>query len=416
MIIFAPMTNSADANRNRILSQVLLGSMAISLVLPIRANAIVTVLTSAAIIIFFFNRNFFDRQILTRPLIFLVGLSSLILLGGLIYSSNKSEGLRDLERYGFVVLFPVVFYLAGKSRPTLSFVIYSFVVACLGIIVYGFLYSVLFMTEFQRQAVFESGHTYFTDIISIHPTYLSIYLMFVFFFLIETTRTKLAELTSLKKSLLVLSLLIITGTLIFLRSQMELLIFALLFMLYVIILLKRRAWFVTFLLLGASFAVFLLDRDRVTTFFDTYGKNVSTAVDNRVKLWDGAINAIKSSPFFGAGTGAEQMALNKGYAEAGYREGIEKSYNAHNQYLEFWVRNGILELGVFIALLIYSFRQSVKGSNYTFLMFNMIFTLSMFTESCLNVHRGIVFFYFFLNAFIFLPFDSGEEKRDSQLL
>jgi hypothetical protein len=39
----------------------------------------------------------------------------------------------------------------------------------------------------------------------------------------------------------------------------------------------------------------------------------------------------------------------------------------------------------------------------------------MLTESCLNVQRGVVFFYFFLSAFIFLPFDSASEKPTTQL-
>ena len=129
----------------------------------------------------------------------------------------------------------------------------------------------------------------------------------------------------------------------------------------------------------------------------------------RFSVWQGTIEGIKTAPFFGAGTGGEQKLINEGYAKTGYQEGIDNSYNAHNQYLQFMARNGILELGCFLTLLIYSFKQSLKIPNYTFLMFNMSVTLIMFTESFLDVQRGIVFFYFFLCAFIYLPYESTSQ-------
>jgi O-antigen ligase len=262
------------------------------------------------------------------------------------------------------------------------------------------------LADEQQKQIFELGHTYFADIVLIHPLYLSTYFIFIFFFLLETLRTKRDVLNTLSKVGVTIALIFIVGMLLFLRSQMSLITFVMLLVMYAIIILKRRAWLVTFVLFTIALLVFLLDQNRVTTFFDTYGKNVSTALDQRFSVWRGAIEGIKTAPFFGAGTGGEQELINEGYSKTGYQEGIDNSYNAHNQYLQFMARNGILELGCFLALLIYSFRQSLKMTNYTFLMLNMSVTLIMFTESFLDVQRGIVFFYFFLCAFIYLPYES----------
>jgi O-antigen ligase len=411
------MTNSLHPERKN-LDQILrlaFGLCAFSIVMPMRVNSLLMFSVSIGFIVYAFARNSFSKEIFQSQLIRLITIAFLIQCVGLVYSQNKNAGLSDLERSGFAFLFPTVFFLTQKSRLNVALLITCLGLGCAAVTLYGFIYSVFLLDSFDRTTVFQFGHTYFTDIISIHPTYFSIYLMFVFFFLLEFVRSRWNELSTTKKIFAAIGLIVMVGMLLFLRSQMELVIFGLLNVLYVIVIFKRRAWFVTFILFALGLIIFLLDRDRVTTLFDTYGRNVSTAVDNRFKVWNGALEAIKTAPVFGAGTGGEQMALNEAYLKTDYKEGIEKSYNAHNQYLEFWVRNGIFELGVFMALLIYSFRQSLKSNNYTFLMFNMIFSLSMLTESCLNVQRGVVFFYFFLSAFIFLPFDSASEKPTTQL-
>ena len=328
---------------------------------------------------------------------------------GLVFTSDVANGWRAAERSAFPIAFLLIVYQFQKFNITVFKLIIAFAIGCFVIILYGFGFALIALSGDEQKQLFEFGHTYFTDIILIHPLYLSIYFIFVFFFLLETVRLKRPFLNTPSKVGVTIALMFIIGMLLFLRSQMSLIIFAMLLVMYTIIILKRRAWLVTFVLFTIALLVFLLDQNRVTTFFDTYGKNVSTALDQRFSVWRGAVEGIKTAPFFGAGTGGEQQLINEGYAKTGYQEGIDNSYNAHNQYLQFMARNGILELGCFLALLIYSFRQSLKIPNYTFLMFNMSVTLIMFTESFLDVQRGIVFFYFFLCAFIYLPYESTSQ-------
>ena len=333
----------------------------------------------------------------------------LISLFGLAYTSNLEQGWKNLERSAFLISFLFIVYQMRGLNIQVFKLIVTFAVGCFAVALFGLAYTLIVLKGDQQKQVFEFGHTYFADIILIHPVYLSIYLIFIFFSILETIRTRKSQLSIGGKIGLALAQIFILGLLFFLRSQMSLITFAMLLVMYTIIILKRRAWLVTFVLFTIALLVFLLDQNRVTTFFDTYGKNVSTALDQRFSVWHGAIEGIKTAPFFGAGTGGEQQLINKGYAKTGYQEGIDNSYNAHNQYLQFMARNGILELGCFLALLIYSFRQSLKMPNYTFLMFNMSVTLIMFTESFLDVQRGIVFFYFFLCAFIYLPYESTSQ-------
>lgn len=383
--------------------------VAFSIPFPIRINSVVIGTMFSLLVVLSVVEAGINKEFIKSPLVLLISLLFLITGLGLIFTPDIKQGWRDIERSSFLIAFLVLIYHFRNLDITMFKLIVAFTAGCFAITIYGFGYVLIMLRDDQQKQVLELGHTYFADIILIHPLYLSIYFIFIFFFLVETIRTKKTILSNLSKIGLSAVLISIVGILFFLRSQMGLLIFAMLLVMYTIIILKRRAWLVTFVLFTTALLVFLLDPHRVATFFDTYGKNVSTALDQRFSVWHGAIEGIKTAPFFGAGTGGEQQLINKGYAKTGYQEGIDNSYNAHNQYLQFMARNGILELGCFLALLIYSFRQSLKMPNYTFLMFNMSVTLIMFTESFLDVQRGIVFFYFFLCAFIYLPYESTSQ-------
>lgn len=412
------MTSLLPLKSNHIVAKVntfLAGLVAFSIVLPIRANALISVVVLLGYFIYGIAKRNFSKHFFKTPLFFLIFAHLAIQLLGLLHSLNVLQGYDDLERYFFALLLPIFIWLIRCYGITTSQLIIAFAIGTIGLTFYGIVNSMFVLDEKQRDNIFESGHAYFSDKILMHPSYLSLYLTFVFFFLLEKGRSCFRKLSKPMLAALLLSLIYIVGMLLFLRSQMGLIIFVLLCFLYAIIVFKKRAWLMTFLLVTISMMVFLLDANRMSTFFDTYGKNVSSALDNRFKVWGGAIEAIKAAPILGVGTGSEQSALNDGYSKTGYQEGIDRVYNAHNQYLQFWVRNGIIELVCFLALLVYSFRKSLQSSNYTFLLFNIVFSLYMLTESSLSVHKGIVFFYFFLSAFVFLPFDTPSEPAKDKL-
>lgn len=384
--------------------------LAFSIPFPLRINSVVIVTFFSIFTLLVLVTGEIERKFIRSPLFVLV--SVLFVIGGigLIFTSDVVKGWSDIERSSFQIAFLLLIYQFRVLNISVFKLAVAFTIGCFTVTIYGLSYALLFLKGDTQKEVFELGHTSFSDIILIHPVYLSLYFIFSFFFLLETVRTRSSTLNKASKLGIAAALIFIIGILMFLRAQMSLLIFVMLLVMYTIIILKKRAWLITFVLFTIALLVFLLDPYRVTTFFDTYGKNVSSALDQRFSVWRGTIEGIKTALFFGAGTGGEQELINRGYAKTGYQEGIYNSYNAHNQYLQFMARNGILELGCFLALLIYSFRQSLKMPNYTFLMFNMTVTLIMFTESFLDVQRGIVFFYFFLCAFIYLPYESASQS------
>lgn len=368
--------------------------LAIVMPFPVRITGLVTFIISICYFVYLVASKKVDRNLLKNRLFLLLIISFAIMVIGCLWG-DYNTGLMVLERGLFLIAFPIVIYHARISSLTVSQIVMAFFVGCFLVSLAGWI-NVFWTADYS---IVREGHTKFTSVLDIHPAYLSAYFVFLFFFFTESIKknyfTIPKRLTLLYGAAALYSLTIVF----FLRSQISMLSFVILLFVYFIIRLKKRAWLVSFVLFTLLFLNYLFDTHRVSTFFDQYGKNVSTALDDRIKLWTGVAEGIKMSPILGAGTGSEQTLINEGYKKVGYLDGIKYTYNAHNQYLQFWSRNGVAELLCFLILLTYLFLRAVKMRSLAFLIFLMMVSLIMFTESFLNVQKGIVFFYFFACVF-----------------
>lgn len=344
----------------------------------------------------------------SQPIPILYFLQVIIIAFGLLHSANLEAGFNDLERaiYPLVVL-PII-YLMCTAKITVHYLLKYFAIGCTGLTIYGFIHAWLFLDKETFEQTLYLGHKNFTSHILIQPLYLSTYFLLILFFFLEILRAKWSNLSLQSRVMIICLIGVVIAMVFFLRSKTALLLLPTLLIIYLVIVLKKRGWWVAFILLLVTLVSFLLDKNGPPDIIDSYGRTVSKAFDQRLMIWRGAIEGIKVAPFFGAGTGDTQALLNEGYAKIGYEEGVVNEFNAHNQYLQFMARNGLLELVVFLSILGYSFWRSAKKSNYTFLMFNMLVAFVMITESFLSVQKGIVFFYFFLLAFTFL----GDKKSE----
>jgi O-antigen ligase len=392
-------------------ASVLPGLAAFSIVLPIRFNSIVSILALVIYGVLFFKAKLDWRPLVRSWLCVLVAGHFAVLLIGLTYTPDLNAGLAIIERYSFALLCVALVYSMGRLGVTLFQVLSAFALGVAVVVLYGFFYAIFVMGPSERALVFEAGHVNFSNIVKIHPTYLGMYLIFIFFVVLEYARLNQRQLTAgLKWSILII-LVAIVMVVVFLRSQINLLVFPLLLVIYTIVMMRKRAALITLLLFTSGFLIYLADSERVSSVLDRYGKNVSTALEHRILIWQAAVEAFRSAPFFGAGTGGAQTNLNLQYVESGFTEGVEQSYNAHNQYLQILVRNGLLEFVVFVSFLAYCFYKSLEQVNYSFLIFIILFILTMMAESCLSVQKGIMFFYFFASAFILLRENPGQRPQ-----
>ena len=80
--------------------------------------------------------------------------------------------------------------------------------------------------------------------------------------------------------------------------------------------------------------------------------------------------------------------------------------NAHNEYLSFLIKSGVIGLLVYLAVLALGFRISLQQKDLLFFSFMVIITTVSFSENILDVDKGIIYYAFFYSFFIF----SGARK------
>lgn len=379
-----------------------------SIPLSLRTNSWLIIGSVFIFFILSIIKKYFDWTFFRQTLFIIIGLIFLILLIGTVRGFNSSAYV-EVESNLFLIVLPIIVYQCRKLRSSISQLLKYFSIASLSIIAFGLIKILLFYNIENRSLILSEGHLEFTEVIGgIHPTYLSMYFILISFYSLEELRHASFSNGFIRWLPQLIYLVLSIVVLVFLRSQMALMVFTTVVIFYLLVITRKRAWLIAFFLFTVGLLTVLLDSDGTLSQLSYFGKNVSTALDNRVVLWKAVINGLKGNVLFGAGTGAEQTLINEGYRQASFSEGIENSFNAHNQYLQFVCRNGLIELGAFLALLIYCFWKAQHQQNLVFMLFLISFSLLMLTESLLNTQRGIVFFYFFVSVFVFLPYKSDK--------
>lgn len=133
-------------------------------------------------------------------------------------------------------------------------------------------------------------------------------------------------------------------------------------------------------------------------------KNVGLTIDKKARYdyktrllsWDAAVHLIKTNPIRGYGPEETQTELNKVYKEKEYIFPLKNSYNAHNQFLQIWLENGIQGIILFITILGFLLKRAIKDKNqrmFYVASFLFLFVNALF-ESYFNRFSGISFFSF----------------------
>ncbi|WP_445958139.1 O-antigen ligase family protein [Yeosuana sp.] len=115
----------------------------------------------------------------------------------------------------------------------------------------------------------------------------------------------------------------------------------------------------------------------------------------RVERWKEIIQVFNDEDnfWFGVGSGDARLVYRRAYYNGGFELALKKNYNAHNQYLEFFVSNGIFGLAIYLFVFFNFFRNTYLRINaihffIAFLMFSM-------SESFLGRSQGVMIFSFF---------------------
>lgn len=332
---------------------------------------------------------------------------------GYFYSFNKGAAGFLMERQLTIFMLPLLLPLAFRMTEirkkellhvfTISLVLticYLMVMALVTVKTLGLpLKSIVSKEFFNHQ---------FSAPIGIHAGYLSLYTSLC---VLHISHLLMEKPSVLLKSFLVVCLLILLIGLFFLASRniiiATFLIFAFVFPWFFI---KRKFIFFSFLfvfIISSYFVVshiaYLSDRfssDLITDIKLTDGSQYNfSGAEPRIKRWECAFELIKQSPITGYGTGDEISMLKSQYIKNGLYISYLESFNAHNQYLSYAIKNGIIGLIIFLGTFTYYVWLSLRNRSYIYFSFLLLLLIGFFTENILDANKGIFFFAFFNTIF-----------------
>ena len=101
--------------------------------------------------------------------------------------------------------------------------------------------------------------------------------------------------------------------------------------------------------------------------------------------------------FTGFGLGASQIKIEEKtlnyqlYSGDEKHEGYQKK-NFHNQYLQTFGEVGFIGFFIFLVMILYSIKISIKKKNFVLFASIILFSFVFITESFLDRQRGVLFF------------------------
>jgi O-antigen ligase len=137
--------------------------------------------------------------------------------------------------------------------------------------------------------------------------------------------------------------------------------------------------------------------------------------DPRFKIWDSSFRIAKANLIFGVGIGDVRTSLAEEYKKIGEEGMANERLNAHNQFIEVLLENGILGLIIFISIFCFMLYLAFLNKNTLYLFFILMTIMFFMFETMLYRLAGVTYF----GLFSFLLFydksvsDSNDLKVDS---
>jgi O-antigen ligase len=365
------------------------------------ANASLLALTGFAI----FTNSFRDKvaRLKKNKLLLILPAYFLLLVIGLLYSDDLKYGWRILERTIFLFLLPLFlgsaeFDLRKTARYAVPIFVTSVILACVYCLVSNVLY--FYKQDLSFALFLDWEYTYENlskRFLSLHPTYFS---MAIIMAIILVVALSLSQLLNKIASLLLVTFL--TIFLFILGSKISIVTLILLangaFLFYIWKQWKRGArkillyyvCFNTFVItLGLNTpVVYWRFRVGLENIRDTLSGK--TTNDYRVLHWKCGCEAVRRSSLFGFGTADAQVVMDECYKK--YELNHLLGYNAHNLYLDSWIKVGIVGFLLAFILIFVPYFVSVRNGHYLFTAIFFVFVMISFVESIFSVQKGITLF------------------------
>tara|TARA_B110000114_G_scaffold183730_1_gene225706 strand:- start:2248 stop:3483 length:1236 start_codon:yes stop_codon:yes gene_type:complete len=344
----------------------------------------------------------------------ITGFYILLILIGLLYSSNLDVGIKIVQHNLAFLVIPISFALSYNSTFSLEKVLLTFAISVFSLLILTHIN--VFIELLRENDNFSLLISHYLrnnflkhSVIYMHAPYFSMFSVFAFVII-------------LKSKLINNYLKVIMGSYIlfciFLISAVmsTIILVTIIFVMGIKLFLKQK--------LMSRIKIFAIFIFSILTFFlivkqidITNSSNVVVRIDklikkggdsDRVENWESILRLPMKKLLFGVGTGDGLDEIQKVRNHKGWAWAYRQNANMHNQYIEVLLRNGIFGLTIFLLILIKLWKRLKKYNDFRYLSFLLLTTISFITESMLERQWGVVYFVFFSSVFIFAYKDKSE--------
>ncbi len=253
------------------------------------------------------------------------------------------------------------------------------------------------------------GYSYLSS--NIHVSYYALFLNFGIAFLWTEIKSFLAIKNKLKLILISLLALYFIFFVYLLQSRAGLITIAILILFFFIEafwkLKKLRITILSLAAISIIFIAYLFANSKLYTNLQEI-EHKSNQVDDRFYIWKASLDLIKENPIIGYGTASQKIVvknkMNKLYPQI--TEKRPQYDDPHNQFLAFWIQNGILGLLFFLFEFFYMYRISFKQKNQLLFYLTTLVLVNVLFESMFERSIGLIFIMLFSSLLII----QGESK------
>jgi O-antigen ligase len=390
-------------NKKESLLEVLIFIAAFSIPISFAFNSI----SFAALFLFsftFFDYKSFLKNINSKEIYMYYYLYFSIQIFSLFYTANTSLAIETIKQNIVFVVLPVTFINLKnhiddrKLRVTYWGMCSSLLITLLvslSNILYKSAFSEIALSDFFRENFISQGLYN-----NIHVPYLSLLIVFILISTFSLPFIKKNKLNLIIKNTIIIVLL---TSLLFLSGMMSLVILAIFlvvkfFRSKISNQLKVTVSIITVLSLsfGVNYITHYKKIERVRGgehIIYRIQKLVTSKDSVRFANWESVTKVITNHPILGVGADGGLELLQK--ERTVLSEPYINKHNAHNDFLEIFLRYGIIGLVIYLILIYKLFKSAWLKKSYMFKWFLVVFVISGITESYLQRQIGLTFFTFF---------------------
>jgi len=413
--------NKIDKNTETIVYTWLCIGIVYSMLFLTILNSILSIILVAWWLIF--SRKEFDLSSRKTKLMLLFLSLYIIGIAGMIYTNNTKAGIATLKTQSAIFFFPLVFGTSSilsssiLKKITTHFLIATSI-ACLGGLTFGFYHYI------QTGNMEQLTGQHIVPFHVLRPAYMGWFCL-----LSMIIAFKKLESSSIKTKGILYACIVLMTLMIFLLSIRLVIVCWFVVALYFFIRITQKL-LNKILLVTTSVLILLISglgispvKRQWNDFFDLSAKttiildqdsSLGRSWDGkalRIAIWKCSADILKDHLLIGVGTGDVQDSLQMAYEKRKfYFASRFNRYNAHNEYLQITLANGLPGFLILLSCIAYPlFHYKKKFSGNTYLLFLLLFILAAVSESILEANKGIIWYSFFNSIFAF-----GYLKSDQQ--